>query len=215
MATESIELSRFLPATPDRIYLAWLNGRDHGAMTGSKASVASTEVGGAFTAWDGYIDGVHVALEPGRRIVQTWRSDDFPADAPESYLELLLEPAPGGSQVTLRHRELPAGQGPGVLAGWDEFYFTPMERFFAAEARRRGLAVPGARARRAKAGLPRATPKAPTRERAKPVTRAAPKKAPRKRPKSGAREAPRMAPRGSPRKPVRRPVRKSARRPRR
>ena len=136
MAIESIELSRFLPATPDRIYLAWLNGPEHSAMTGSPATVASTEVGGAFTAWDGYIDGVHVALEPGRRIVQAWRSDDFPADAPESYLEVILEQARGGTQLTIRHRDLPVGQGPGYLAGWDEFYLAPMARYFAAGAKR-------------------------------------------------------------------------------
>lgn len=158
MPTESIELSRFLPATPDRIYLAWLNGPDHTAMTGGKATVASTEVGGAFTAWDGYIDGVHVALEPGRRIVQAWRSDDFPADAPESHLEVLLAPARGGTRLTIRHTELPEGQGPAILEGWDEWYLAPMERFFAREAARRkakdgGRKASGAKAKRtAKAG---------------------------------------------------------------
>jgi uncharacterized protein YndB with AHSA1/START domain len=136
MATESIELSRVLPTTPERIYLAWLSGLEHSAMTGSKATVESIEVGGAYSAWDGYIDGVHVALEPGRRILQTWRSDDFPADAAESYLEVLLEPAPGGTRITLRHTGIPEGQGPGYLDGWGEHYLTPMARFFAAEARR-------------------------------------------------------------------------------
>jgi uncharacterized protein YndB with AHSA1/START domain len=136
MATESIELSRVLPASPERIYLAWLSGPEHTAMTGSKATVESIEVGGAYSAWDGYIDGVHVALEPGRRILQTWRSDDFPADAAESYLEVLLEPAPGGTRLTLRHSGIPEGQGPGYLDGWGEHYLTPMARFFAAEAKR-------------------------------------------------------------------------------
>jgi hypothetical protein len=149
-------------------------------MTGSRATVASNDVGGAFTAWDGYIDGVHVALEPGRRIVQAWRSDDFPADAPESYLELLFEPAPGGSQVTLRHRDLPAGQGPGLLAGWDEFYFTPMERFFLAEAKRRGGT-------------------------AKPSARKGAKRAPKKVARKAPRKAPRKAVRRSAGKPARRP----------
>jgi uncharacterized protein YndB with AHSA1/START domain len=195
MATETIELSRFLPATPDRIYLAWLNGRDHSAMTGSRATVASTEVGGAFTAWDGYIDGVHVALEPGRRIVQTWRSDDFPADAQESYLELLLEPAPGGSQVTIRHRELPAGQGPGLLAGWDEFYFAPMERYFTAEAKRRGVKASAKTAKR------------------KPPVRGRPKPAARKVAKTSAKTVPKRVARKAERKPVRKPVRRSARKP--
>jgi activator of HSP90 ATPase len=191
MATESIELSRFLPATPDRIYLAWLNGPDHAAMTGSPATVASTEVGGTFTAWDGYIDGVHVALEPGRRIVQAWRSDDFPAEAPESYLEVLLEPARGGTMLTLRHRDLPEGQGPGILAGWDEFYLEPMTRYFTAEARRRGAAGPAGVAGKAVRG--------------KAARRVAGKKAVRKR--APVQQAVRRPTRKAARKPARRPRR--------
>jgi hypothetical protein len=165
-------------------------------MTGSRATVASTELGGAFTAWDGYIDGVHVALEPGRRIVQAWRSDDFPADAPESYLELLLEPARGGSQVTIRHRELPAGQGPGILAGWDEFYFTPMERFFTAEAKRRAVLAPRPEVKRMASAGKRSKPAA-----SKGVKRAA-KPARRKPTRKPARKA------------TRRPTRKAVRKPR-
>lgn len=201
MPTDTIELSRILPATPDRIYLAWLNGPDHTAMTGGKATVASTEVGGAFTAWDGYIDGVHVALEPGRRIVQAWRTDDFPADAPESHLEVLLEPAPGGTRVTIRHADLPEGQGPAVLEGWDEWYLEPMARFFAKEARARARAAGGeGRRGRAKAGgaakprRPRVARKARS---AKPVARPS-----RRRP------APRGGTKGPPRRPrkARRPI---------
>jgi uncharacterized protein YndB with AHSA1/START domain len=199
MTTEAIELSRFLPATPDRIYLAWLNGPEHSAMTGSAATVASTEVGGAFTAWDGYIDGVHVALEPGRRIVQTWRSDDFPADSPESYLEVTLEPARGGTQLTLRHSDIPAGQGPGYLAGWDEYYLEPMARYFAAETKRRAAKGPkraaagGSPAR--KATSRRASPKKAPRRKA-PSKQARSKQAPVKK---GARRAPRRTRTAAPR----------------
>jgi uncharacterized protein YndB with AHSA1/START domain len=135
MPTETIELSRFLPAPPLRIYDAWLDASDHAAMTGGKASVESREVGGRFTAWDGYIDGSHVALEPGVRIVQAWRSDDFPADALDSLLEVLLAPEDEGTRITIRHTDLPEGQGPGLLEGWDEHYLAPMERFFVAEAK--------------------------------------------------------------------------------
>ena len=223
MTTESIELSRFLPATPDRVYLAWLNGPEHSAMTGGAATVASTEVGGAFTAWDGYIDGVHVALEPGRRIVQAWRSDDFPADAPESYLEVLLEPAPGGTQVTIRHRDLPEGQGPGYLAGWDEFYLEPMARYFAAEAKRRAAKGPR-RAVAKRAAAKRASPKqAPAKQapaKQAPAKQAPAKKAPAKKApakKAPARKAParkarakRAAP-ATPRRTARRPARKPRR----
>jgi len=135
MPTETIELSRFLPAPPLRIYDAWLDAADHAAMTGGKATVESREVGGRFTAWDGYIDGSHVALQPGVRIVQSWRSDDFPAEALDSLLEVVLAPEEEGTRITIRHSDLPEGHGPGLLEGWDEHYLAPMERFFRAEAK--------------------------------------------------------------------------------
>jgi uncharacterized protein YndB with AHSA1/START domain len=134
--TDSIVLSRILPTTPARVFAAWIDAAEHAAMTGSPATVEAAEVGGRFSAWDGYIDGSFVALEPDTRIVASWRSDDFPADALDSLLEVLLEPAPGGTRVTLRHGDLPEGQGPALLEGWDEFYLAPMERYFARGARR-------------------------------------------------------------------------------
>lgn len=135
MPTETIELSRFLPAPPLRVYDAWLDAADHSAMTGGKATVESCEVGGRFTAWDGYIDGSHVALEPGVRIAQSWRSDDFPADAVDSLLEVRLSPEEDGTRITIRHADVPEGQGPGLLEAWDEYYLAPMEAFFRAEVK--------------------------------------------------------------------------------
>jgi uncharacterized protein YndB with AHSA1/START domain len=173
MTTETVELSRLLPATPDRIYLAWLNGPDHTAMTGGRATVANTEVGGGFTAWDGFIDGVHVALEPGRRIVQAWRTDEFPADATESHVEVLLELAPGGTLVTIRHTGIPEGLGPGYLIGWEEDYLVPMTRFFAREAR-------GRAGTRRKAPVRKAPPKRPAARKAAVRKPAAREPAPRR-----------------------------------
>ncbi|MBI4202481.1 MAG: SRPBCC domain-containing protein, partial [Chloroflexi bacterium] len=66
---ESIKLSAVIPATPERIYQAWLDSREHAAFTGGAATVEA-KVGGRFTAWDGYIQGTIQALEPGRRILQ-------------------------------------------------------------------------------------------------------------------------------------------------
>lgn len=146
--TETITLSGLLPATPQRIYDAWLSSKGHTAMTGSKATVESTEIGGRFTAWAGYIEGTHVALEPGKRIFQSWRASDFPVDAPESYLEVKLEPAPGGARITFRHTELPSKQAAGYLKGWKDFYLKPMARYF-------GKAIP----KKKVAAKKKATPK--------------------------------------------------------
>jgi hypothetical protein len=65
------------------------------------------KVGGNFSAWDGYITGRTLELGPGRRILQAWRTSEFPEDAPDSKVEILLLPVPGGSRLNLIHTEIP------------------------------------------------------------------------------------------------------------
>ena len=98
MGTESITLWEIFPASPREIYDAWLSSA-HGKMVGSTATV-DPRVGGAFTAWDGYIRGTTLELEPYRRIVQAWRTTEFSAASPDSRLELLLEQVEGGTRLT-------------------------------------------------------------------------------------------------------------------
>ena len=90
MATESIRVSALFSAPPGRIYEAWLSSEEHAMMTGGAASI-EPHVGGRHSAWDGYIHGETVVLEPERRIVQTWRTTEFPANSPPSRLEVIFE----------------------------------------------------------------------------------------------------------------------------
>ena len=128
--TEQIKLSASFPVSPKRIYDAWLNGKEHGSMTGAKAT-ASIKIGGKFTAWDGYISGMNLELVPNKRILQSWRSTEFPKDHLDSYLLVKLEDVKGGTKVTLVHSEVPAGQGASYKKGWKDFYFKPMKKYFA------------------------------------------------------------------------------------
>jgi len=130
MATESIEVSGVVHAPAERIYQAWLSSIEHTAMTGSRATVEGN-VGGRFTAYDGRIEGANVELEPGRRIVQKWRSTDFPADAADSLLEVRFEPIDNGTRVAFVHSEIPEGQGTLLEEGWRKYYLEPMDRYFA------------------------------------------------------------------------------------
>lgn len=127
--TESIKLSATLPASPERVYKAWLNSKEHGAFTGSTASVQA-KAGGRFTAWDDYIQGTTLELEPHRRIVQSWRTTEFPTGSPDSKLEVLLVPVAAGTRITLVHTEIPDGQGEQYKRGWRDYYFKPMKTYF-------------------------------------------------------------------------------------
>ncbi|OHD73634.1 MAG: hypothetical protein A2177_12925 [Spirochaetes bacterium RBG_13_68_11] len=128
MSTESITLWEIFPASPREIYDAWLSSA-HGKMVGSTATV-DPRVGGAFTAWDGYIRGTTLELEPYRRIVQAWRTTEFSAASPDTRLELLLEQVEGGTRLTIRHTEIPEGQSASLEQGWIDHYFRPMKEYF-------------------------------------------------------------------------------------
>jgi activator of HSP90 ATPase len=121
--------SEIIPAQPGEIYKAWLSSEGHTAMTGSPAKVDGN-VGGHFSAWDGYIFGKTLELIPYQHILQTWRTTAFPDDAPDSHLEVLLEGVPDGTKVTLTHRDMPDDQINSYRQGWEDFYFKPMKEYF-------------------------------------------------------------------------------------
>jgi len=122
-------VSTTLPATPEQVFKAWLSTAGHAAMTGSPAKV-EPRVGGSFTAWDGYIFGKTLEVKPYARILQAWRTTEFPEDSPDSKLEILLEPTGDGTKITLKHTDIPEGQAAGYKTGWEDFYFKTMKEYF-------------------------------------------------------------------------------------
>jgi uncharacterized protein YndB with AHSA1/START domain len=135
MPLETVRLTAVLPATADRVYAAWLDSSEHMRMTGGKASV-DPQVGGEHSAWDGYITGKTLELEPGRRIVQSWRTTDFPLGAADSRLEVhLLDVGEGSCEITIIHTEIPEGQGAKYESGWQGHYLEPMQKYFGKPAR--------------------------------------------------------------------------------
>lgn len=131
--SESYQVSIFLiGVSAERLYRAWLDGKAHAAFTGAGAQV-DPRVGGAFTAWDGYISGTNLELSPHRRIVQAWRTTEFLQGSPDSRLEISFEEDEGGTRLTLAHSDIPDGQGESYRQGWEDYYFKPMLDYFSSE----------------------------------------------------------------------------------
>ena len=122
------EVSDVIPATLDQVYTAWLDSDKHSAMTGSPARV-SAKVGGKFEAWNGYIQGKNLELEPSNRILQLWRTSEFKDSDEDSLLEVLLESTEYGTKIKIRHSQLPE-HGRQYQQGWRDAYFTPMKAYF-------------------------------------------------------------------------------------
>jgi uncharacterized protein YndB with AHSA1/START domain len=174
MSLDYIRVMTILPASAARVYSAWIDTDEHTRMTGAKAMV-DPKVDGLHSAWDGYIAGRILELEPDAKIVQSWRTSQFPAGHAHSRLEVRLRDVPEGCEITIVHSEIPEGQGAKYESGWQGHYFNPMTEYF------------------------RAVPTMPSIKKAKPAKRAAAKRAPAKKTKvAKAKPAKRAATRKAP-----------------
>ena len=125
VAIETIEQLVFLPGTPQQVYDALTDPVQHAAFTGADAT-GEPAVGKTFTAWGGYIDGTYLVLVAGHRIVQEWRTTEWPSDAAPSVLDITLEPTDGGCTLEMRQTVVPADQADAYRDGWYESYWMPL-----------------------------------------------------------------------------------------
>ena len=106
-----------------------MNAKIHSAFTGSKATGVG-RVGAKFTAWDGYITGKTLQLKSGKKIVQEWRTSEFPGEYPSSRLELNFKARKGGTEIVMIHSRVPASQTASYREGWVSSYWDPLREYF-------------------------------------------------------------------------------------
>ncbi|TAK24615.1 MAG: hypothetical protein EPO26_05200 [Chloroflexota bacterium] len=119
-----------LDASPAIVYALLVDPERHTAFTDAPAT-GEPVVNGAFTAWAEYIVGRHLVLEPGRLIVQEWRTSEWPEGAPPSRLEIVLAADGEGCILTMVHGDVPASQIDDYAQGWEDFYWAPMRAYLA------------------------------------------------------------------------------------
>jgi activator of HSP90 ATPase len=129
LKTTTIRQKEFIPARPVEIYDALLNEQKHSAFTGARAT-CDRRVGGKFTAWDGYISGKNLKLENGRRIVQEWKTTEWPSGCRPSVLEFTFRPKGEGTVVTMIQKDVPTVQAGNYRQGWTEYYWVPLKKYF-------------------------------------------------------------------------------------
>jgi activator of HSP90 ATPase len=126
---KTIKEKVIIPTSPDALYEAFMDAKIHSAFIGSKAT-CDPEIGGKFTAWDGYISGKNLELEKGKKIVQEWVTTEWPEDYPPSRLELAFKKVKEGTEISMVHSDVPAEQAEDLKEGWSEFYWKPLKNYF-------------------------------------------------------------------------------------
>ena len=114
-------------APPARVYRALMDSAQHAAFTGAAATV-SPEVGGAFSAHEGHVEGRNVELVPDRRIVQTWRTRGWP-EGVWSLIRYELVADGAGTRLSFDHDAIPDGESEHLDAGWKARYWEPLAKY--------------------------------------------------------------------------------------
>lgn len=127
--TTTITQKVIISAPPKEVYDALLDAKKHSDFTGSKAT-GKAVVGTKFTAWDGYISGRNLKLENGKRIIQEWRTTDWPKDYPPSKLEFVLREINDKTELNMVHSNIPLEQEEELKQGWIDFYWNPLKSYF-------------------------------------------------------------------------------------
>jgi len=126
MATKTIRQSVTFKARPHQVYEALMDSKKHAQFTGGKASI-SRQVGGKFSTYDGYAEGVNLELVPDEKIVQTWRASDWP-EGNYSRVTFSLKEVAGGTRLTFTQSGVPEEQYDDVSQGWRDYYWAPMKQ---------------------------------------------------------------------------------------
>lgn len=116
-----------LPGPPDAVYSALMSSKRHAAFTGAPAQIGEA-VGAPFSAYGGKVEGVNIELVPGQRIVQAWRSADWPAGV-FSLIRFDLEADGGGTRLRFEHDAMPEGAAAHLDGGWKNMYWSKLESY--------------------------------------------------------------------------------------
>ena len=125
METKIVKQTATFKASPHEVYEALMDSKKHAKFTGDKATI-SRKIGGKFSTFDGYSEGINLELIPDNKIVQTWRASDWP-EGHYSKVTFSFKEIPGGTRLTFTQTGVPAKQYDDISQGWRDYYWAPMK----------------------------------------------------------------------------------------
>ena len=138
--SEAIRQEVTFDASPQRVYQALTATKDFDMITrlsdgaallaapGAKPTAISTQVGGSFTLFGGYITGRHLEMLPNERLVQAWRAGSWKPGG-FSIASFYLTAEGRKTKLTFEHRGFPNGNGTSLAQGWHSHYWEPLMKY--------------------------------------------------------------------------------------
>lgn len=123
--TKDIKQGLMIKSPAQEVYEALMDSKKHSKFTGEPAKI-SREVGGNFSAFDGYASGKNLELVKDKKIVQTWRASDWP-EGHFSKITFLLKQTSQGTKLMFSHKGIPLEDAKNVASGWKDYYWEPLK----------------------------------------------------------------------------------------
>ena len=127
-----VQQSVDLPAPPVELYAMYLDPEVHASFTNGGPVSIQALPGSEWSAFGGRIHGRILALTPGHRIVQSWRSFEWQDEDPDAVLILAFTAAGAGATVDLTHVGVPERLYDALVSGWPTRYWEPWRSYLAA-----------------------------------------------------------------------------------
>jgi activator of HSP90 ATPase len=124
----TIEQSVRFPATARELFDLYVSPKHHAAFTGGAVKI-SRKAGSRFSAFGGMLTGVTLAAEPGKLVVQRWRSGGWKETDPDSVLVLSFVQDGSRGRIDLVHANVPDHDRDGVTKGWEKYYWKPLRAY--------------------------------------------------------------------------------------
>jgi uncharacterized protein YndB with AHSA1/START domain len=86
-----------------------------------------------YSLWDGSICGVIISVTPNKKLVQTWKPDNWTVD--DSVVTFTLIPDGAGTRVDMVHENVEEFDFEGTEEGWDLYYLGAIKRMLEARPR--------------------------------------------------------------------------------
>jgi uncharacterized protein YndB with AHSA1/START domain len=123
----TIQQTVVLPGTPNRVYKAIVDPKEHAKFSGHPARLVARP-GGRFSHYGGALEGFVLLLKKNSRIVLAWRANSW-QKGDYSIAEFVLTRVQGGTRVEFTQSGVPAAALAGISSGWYEHYWGPLNGF--------------------------------------------------------------------------------------
>lgn len=131
----SIRQVYIIAAPPEDVWRALTDPKEIREWSGA-AALFPLEVGAKYALWNGEIVGRIVEFAPNRRLVQTWKPQDWTVE--NSVVTFTLTPhGSSGTQVDLYHENVEGRDYAGTNEGWDIYYLGAIKRMLEGRPQKR------------------------------------------------------------------------------